>query len=27
MEMSGYSLSDNSRVDGIHFYHARRLGN
>jgi hypothetical protein len=28
LEMSGYSLSDNSRVDGVvHFYHARRLGN
>lgn len=28
LEMSGYSLSDNSRVDGVvHFYHARRFGN
>jgi hypothetical protein len=28
LEMSGYSLSDNSRVDGVvHFCHACRLGN
>lgn len=28
LDMSGYSLSDNSRVDGVvHFYHSRRLGN
>jgi hypothetical protein len=28
LELSGYSLSNNARVDGtVHFYHARRLGN